>query len=180
MLNLIAYRSSVHVISICIIFSLKLAVPQWTREKVNHLAKSSVKFFFSLSFRLLSHMVSKVSIYFVLFLLNPPCYCPESWIVSMHIEVYVLLCGQTTHFSRYWWAAVYAGTWQNLPIPLHPPPPTYTIIRHPSSSQSASHTAPSLRHLHISSSLGQSIKLNPCLGWLTNGWWAHIVTELFI
>lgn len=72
--------------------------------------------------------------------------------------------------------------WNVADPPHYPTPsalPPYLSTPPPSSSQSASHTAPSLRHLHISSSLGQSIKLNPCLGWLTNGWWAHIVMELF-
>lgn len=58
--------------------------------------------------------------------------------------------------------------WNVAEISLHPHPrlslPLYTTTHHLSSSQSASHTAPSLHHLHISSSLGQSIKLNPCLG----------------
>lgn len=58
--------------------------------------------------------------------------------------------------------------WNVAEISLHPLPrlslPLYTTTHHLSSSQSASHTAPSLHHLHISSSLGQSIKLNPCLG----------------
>lgn len=65
----------------------------------------------------------------------------------------------------------------SLLVPLCPP--LHTTTHHLSSSQSASLTAQSLHHLHIGSSLGQSIKLNPCLSWLTNGWWAHIVMELF-
>lgn len=92
--------------------------------------------------------------------------------VCKYVSVCVLLCSQFGPLS----AAVYVSERGRTS------PPSYHVStrHHPSSSQSASHTAPSLRHLHIGSSLGQSIKLNPCLGWLTNGWWAHIVTELFI
>lgn len=115
--------------------------------------------------------------------------CSEHWLwvcVCESMCVCVVMWPDDTFLSLLVSCCVCAGTWQNLPsTPLHPasPLPLYTTTattRHPSSSQSASHTAPSLRHLHISSSLGQSIKLNPCLGWLTNGWWAHIVMELFI
>lgn len=48
-------------------------------------------------------------------------------------------------------------------------------LQHPGSQ---SH-GPTLHHLHVSFCLSQSIKLNPCLGWLTNDWWAHIVMTLF-
>ncbi|TNN74220.1 hypothetical protein EYF80_015463 [Liparis tanakae] len=71
--------------------------------------------------------------------------------------------GDDTFLSRLVSCCVCAGTWQSLPS-IQLPLPLLSTTRHPSSSPSASRTAPSLRHLHMSSSLGQSIKLNPCLG----------------
>lgn len=87
--------------------------------------------------------------------------------VWMYVRVCVCVC---CHMARLH-SPLPAGEllcmcWNVAELPLHPlhPPPLSTTHHHPSSSQSASQTAPSLRHLHISSSLGQSIKLNPCLG----------------
>lgn len=58
---------------------------------------------------------------------------------------------------------------------LHLHPCLCSPLQHPGSQ---SH-GPTLHHLHVSFCLSQSIKLNPCLGWLTNDWWAHIAMTLF-